>query len=243
MLTKSTVKFIKSLQEKKYRKQEQSFVVEGAKSVKEVLESDYEVLMLVATPEYIRESSASSKGVEVLETTREMLASLGDFQTNDTVLAVVRMRGQQDLVIPEREYTLLLDDIRDPGNMGTIIRTADWYGIRNIIASKESVDFYNPKVINSTKGSFTRISVHYESLPSVLIPVRLPVYGAMLQGENVHSVKFKEGGIILIGNEASGLSSEVQRFITNPITIPKFGKAESLNAAIATAIILDNIKR
>jgi TrmH family RNA methyltransferase len=243
MLTKSTIKFIKSLQEKKYRKQEQSFVVEGAKSVKEVLASDFEILMLVATPEYIRDNELTSTSYQLAEAKSDVLASLGDFQTNDTVLAVVRMKKYPELILAKNGYTVFLDDIRDPGNLGTIIRTADWYGITTIVASKESVDLYNPKVINSSKGSFTRVNVYYESLVEVLAPVKLPVYGAMLAGASVHQTRFGEAGLLLVGNEATGLSPEVQRLVTHPITIPRYGKAESLNAAVATAIILDNIRR
>jgi TrmH family RNA methyltransferase len=136
-----------------------------------------------------------------------------------------------------------LDDIRDPGNLGTIIRTADWYGIKHILASEETVDFYNPKVINSTKGSFTRVQVHYTDLNAILAANELPVFGAFLTGENVHQAKFPKAGLLVIGNESNGISPSLSTKITHPVTIPKFGQAESLNAAIATAILLDNIRR
>lgn len=243
MLTKSTIKFIKSLQEKKYRKQEQCFVVEGGKSVEEVLNANFEVMMLVGSQEFLGSVKQVPRGTEIFESRASEMSSLGDFQTNDAALAVVRMKPRTEPRIEPNGFTLLLDDIRDPGNLGTIIRTADWYGITTILASEETVDFYSPKVINSTKGSFIRVNFIHAYLPEILSKQSLPVYGAFLDGTNVHKVRFKESGILIIGNESKGISSAVEKFVTDRITIPRFGKAESLNAAIATAIIFDNIKR
>jgi TrmH family RNA methyltransferase len=137
----------------------------------------------------------------------------------------------------------MLDDVRDPGNLGTIIRTADWYGVTTIIASEETADTYNAKVIQSSMGSFTRVHMYYTNLENYLRQTTLPVLGAFLDGENVHSCAFGEGGILVIGNEANGISPAVENFVTQRITIPRIGGAESLNAAIATAVILDNIRR
>ncbi|HEX8060506.1 MAG TPA: RNA methyltransferase, partial [Cyclobacteriaceae bacterium] len=128
------------------------------------------------------------------------------------------------------------------GNLGTIIRTADWYGIRHIIASEETADFYNPKVIRSTMGSFCRVNVFYCSVAEFLNGAK-NVYGAFLDGSNVHEMKFAGGGMIVMGNESNGISKEIEKFVTKRITIPKFGKAESLNASMATGIILDNLRR
>lgn len=242
MLTKSTIKFIKSLQEKKYRKQEQCFIVEGAKSVEEVLNADFEVRMLVASPQFLQRVKFIPEDTEVMESKPSEMSGMGDFQTNDAALAVVRMKAKQIPNISDDNFTLLLDDIRDPGNLGTIIRTADWYGITNILASEETVDFYSPKVINATKGSFVRVNFVNADLPVTLAQQSLPVYGAFLDGEDVHKVGFGKGGILVIGNESWGISPAVEKFVTKRITIPRFGKAESLNAAIATAIILDTIK-
>jgi len=244
MLTKSTIKFIKSLQEKKYRKQEQCFVVEGAKSVEEVLQSDFGVEMLVASPEFVQSVESWRSNIQIFEAKPTEMAGLGDFQSNDAALAVVRMKPKTEPVVSPNSFTLLLDDIRDPGNLGTIIRTADWYGIQTIIASEETVDFYSPKVINSTKGSFIRIHFSNADLSQVLQKqTALPVYGAFLDGEDVHTIQFPKGGLLVIGNESKGISPTVEKFVTNRVTIPRYGKAESLNAAIATAILLDNIKR
>lgn len=242
MLSKANIKFIKSLQVKKYRKQEQCFVVEGAKSVLELLNSDFEVSKIVGTEEFVA-VLPPLPNVEIHVVSERDLESLGEFQTNNSALAVARMKPNKPLYITSKEFALVLDDIRDPGNLGTIIRTADWYGISKIIASTETADFYSSKVITATMGSFTRISVYYTKLPDYLSVVKQKVFGAYLEGKNVHQVKFEESGLILIGNESHGISPALERYVSEKITIPRFGKAESLNAAIATSIICDNVMR
>jgi TrmH family RNA methyltransferase len=241
MLSKAKIKFIKSLQIKKYRKQEQSFVVQGAKSVQELLNSDFETLMVVGTSDY-EERLDLKRDVEYVVASEKDLAALGEFQTNDAVLAVARTKPNTPASRPEA-FTLLLDDIRDPGNLGTILRTADWYGINSIIASPETADLYNPKVISATMGSFTRIHVYYENLETILSNKTGRVFGAYLKGNDVHKERFEGGGMVIIGNESRGIAPQFEKYITDKITIPRFGGAESLNAAIATAIICDNIRR
>ncbi len=241
MISKAKAKLIKSLQVKKYRKQEQSFLVEGRKGVEELLKSDFAVTTVCATKEFIK--SHELGGVEVIEATPSELASVGSVESNDSVLAIARMKDNIRPSIAANEYALVLDDIRDPGNLGTIIRTADWYGIRHIIASEETSDLYNPKVIRSTMGSFSRVSVFYTSLETFLSEAKSMVYGAFLGGSDVHQLKFAPGGLIVVGNESNGISASLGKFITQKITIPRFGNAESLNASIATGIILDNLKR
>jgi RNA methyltransferase, TrmH family len=242
MLSKANIKFIKSLQVKKYRKQEQCFVVEGAKSVMELLASDFEVVKLLATEKFLDEYPVSTKA-EVIAVTEKELEGVGEFQTNATALAVARMKPNKMFTASPDEFALVLDDIRDPGNLGTIIRTADWFGIGKIIASPDTADLYNPKVISSTMGSFIRVDVLYTPLEDYLAKSSLQIFGAYLEGKNVHDVTYGKGGLIVIGSESHGISSGLERFITQRITIPRFGKAESLNAAIATAIICDNIRR
>jgi len=219
--------------------------VEGAKSVKELLQSDFETIWMAGTEGFTadNESALRSSGAEVVVSSEKELGSLGLFQTNEAALAVAKMKHNALPVIKDNETLLVLDDIRDPGNLGTIIRTADWYGIKHIIASEDTADFYNPKVISSTMGSFCRTSVYYTSLPDYLHMKTLPVYGAFLNGEDIHKVQFKSGGMIVIGNESRGISPEVEKFVTHRITIPRIGGAESLNAAIATGIFLDNLRR
>lgn len=245
MLSKARIKFIKSLQLKKYRKQEQCFVVEGRKSVQELLKSDYQIEQLLITHQFGQENGSLLKTFkgEVLEVKSTELADLGEYKTNDAALAVVRIKSNQSPVIKSEGFILMLDDIRDPGNLGTIIRTADWYGIKNIVASEETADIYNSKVIQSSMGSFIRVGIFYTNLVQYLGEANLPVFGTFLGGDNVHQLDFGATGIVVIGNEASGISKEIEQFVTKRITIPRFGHAESLNAAMATAVICDNIRR
>ena len=242
MLSRATIKFIKSLQVKKYRKQEQCFVIEGAKSVLELLASDFELVKLIATPDFLSRIKIPAKG-EVAEVDESTLETLGEFKTNKTALAIARTKPNYPLEINADEYGLVLDDIRDPGNFGTIIRTADWYGITKIVVSPDTADLYNSKVITSTMGSFTRVRIYYTALDPYLAACNLPVYGAFLEGRDVHEVPFAGGGLVVIGSESHGISDVVGRFITERITIPRYGSAESLNAAIATAVICDNLRR
>lgn len=241
MLSKAKTKLIKSLQVKKYRKQEQSFLVEGRKGVEELLKSDFTVTTVCGTRAFI--DSHDLGKIEVIEATAAELQAAGSVETNDSVLAIARMKDNIRPATGSNEYALVLDDIRDPGNLGTIIRTADWYGVRHIIASEETADFYNPKVIRSTMGSFCRVNVFYTSLEEYLSKANVTVYGAFLGGANVHQLKFAPGGLIVVGNESNGISADVGKFVTQKITIPKYGQAESLNASMATGIILDNLRR
>ncbi|HZX75253.1 MAG TPA: TrmH family RNA methyltransferase, partial [Cyclobacteriaceae bacterium] len=180
MISKARIKFIKSLQVKKYRKQEQCFIVEGAKSVKELLHSDFETLWVAGTEDFTRDNKTLlvASGAEVVSANEQELSSAGLFQTNEAALAVAKMKGNTAPTLTAHEFVLALDDIRDPGNLGTIIRTADWYGIKHIIASEDTADFYNPKVISSTMGSFGRMSVYYTNLPDYLQKITRPLYGA-----------------------------------------------------------------
>lgn len=242
MLSKARIKFIKSLQVKKYRKQEQCFVVQGAKGVLELLASDFEVMTVFGTSDFL-DRQAVKTGVEIVAVTERELEDLSEFQSNDATLAVARIKPNQAITIAEDEFALALDDIRDPGNLGTIIRTADWFGINKVIASDETADFYNPKVISATMGSFTRVDLYYTELDKYLSNSKANIFGAFLNGKDIHHVDFGQGGLIVIGNESRGISPALESFITQRITIPRYGKAESLNAAIATAVICDNVRR
>lgn len=217
-------------------------MVEGAKSVEELLSSDFEVVNVIGTSAFLSGTGTSLRG-EVTEVSESVLETLGEFRSNRSALAVARMKPNAPIAVTGSEYALVLDDIHDPGNLGTIIRTADWYGITKIIASPETADLYNSKVITSTMGSFTRVHLYYTELQHYLDQCTLPIYGAFLKGKDVHSVLFKQGGLLLVGSESHGISPEIERFVTEKITIPRFGKAESLNAAIATAVICDNLRR
>lgn len=245
MLSKNTLKFIKSLQQKKFRKKEHAFFVEGSKNVSELLNSDFEITHVLYTQKFAEEypNALSKFEGEAFMVTQNVLQSVGSFQTNDSALAVAKIIENQPPKISKNELILILDDVRDPGNLGTIIRIADWYGIKNMVCSNESADFYNPKVLNSSMGSFTRVNVSYTDIYTYLLQVNYPIYGAFLEGKNIHQSEFLPTGFIVMGNESNGISDQVGSLVTDRITIPRFGNAESLNVAIATAIICDNFRR
>ncbi|GGF26442.1 TrmH family RNA methyltransferase [Echinicola rosea] len=245
MISKNTVKFIKSLQQKKFRKQEGVFFVEGAKNVTELLHSDFEVTHLLYTAKYQEQHSQliSSCNAASYEVSPKTLESAGSFQTNDAALAVAKLKKNTPFDIEEGELAIALDDVRDPGNLGTIIRIADWYGIHKLVLSSQTADFYNPKVLHSSMGSFTRVSFFYTDLEAYLPQQALPIYGAFLEGEDIHRSTLVPAGIILMGNEAKGISPRLEALVSQKLTIPSFGHAESLNVAIATAVICDNFRR
>jgi RNA methyltransferase, TrmH family len=245
MLTKNKIKYIKSLQLKKYRKKEQSFIAEGAKTVLELLHSDHQITTLVCTDLFLQEHKniTNNGDYEIIQVSEKELSSLGTFENNNTALAVARMKENRPVNLSEGEFAIALDDVRDPGNLGTIIRIADWYGIKKLICSDNTAELYNPKVINSSMGSFTRVEVSYCDLEEFIRKCSVPVYGAFLEGENVHQLKQEAAGVILMGNEANGISAGVASLISRKINIPRFGQAESLNVAIATAVLCDNLIR
>ncbi len=244
MISKQQAKFVKSLKLKKYRKKATCFLVEGAKNIIELLSSDYEVQSLFVTDKFVLEAPDHLlSNIDYQICTEKELADIGTFQTNEYALAVAKIKSVP-LDISNDNILLALDDVSDPGNLGTIIRIADWYGLTTIVASMDSADFYNPKVINASMGSFCRINFHYMDLASFFQSnSHREVFGAMLNGENVHNAKADKPSIILMGNESNGISKSLDKFITKKITIPKIGNAESLNVAVSTAIICDNLIR
>lgn len=244
MITKNTVKLIQSLKQQKFRKQHGLFVVEGRKMVDELLNSSFEVEMLLATEKY----AESNRINHVYETvTQVQMEQMSGQDTEPGILAVVRIPEQKDITLLPSDTTLALDNIANPGNMGTIIRTADWFGIKNIACSESCVEVWNPKVVQATMGSLFRINIYKTDL-CVFLKNHSDIksYGAFLEGENIFSDKLDfNGGIVVIGSESHGISEEVKGLISNPITIPKptGSDTESLNASIATAIILSEFYR
>lgn len=220
-------------------------MVEGAKSVLELLLSGYKTRTVYGTPLFLQEYAKELQiaNTELVTVNSELLSSLGTFQTNDAALAVAEMLPNTPLAAAEGEFALVLDQLNDPGNLGTIIRIADWYGIRTIICSESTVDFYNPKVIAAAKGSFTRVRAYYTHLPEFFEEQTLPVYGADMHGKDVHAYTFAASGYLLMGNEANGIEAVLQNYITDTLSIPGYGGAESLNVAVATAVICDNLRR
>ncbi|GMQ29485.1 RNA methyltransferase [Algoriphagus confluentis] len=245
MLSKNTVKFIKSLHQKKYRTESGMFFVEGEKSVLEVLDSDFLIEMLLITEAFEQKHGTPLQFFtgKIERITQNQLEQLGQYQSNDSALAVVKMKENRAFSPAAGEWTLALDEVRDPGNLGTIIRIADWYGIKRLVFSPQTAEFYNPKVIQATMGSFTRVEFFYENLGEVFARWRQPVYGAFLDGKNIHTLQNALPGVILMGNESKGISQESGHWVTEKVTIPGFGRAESLNVAIATAILCDNFIR
>lgn len=243
MLTKATAKFIKSLQLKKYRKREGRFVVEGIKSVLEVLHSVYETELVLGTADFLEQNKIRLEGYDTLEVGSRQLSAVGNYANNDGALAVVKIPNEDSRPQLQAPLTLALDTINDPGNFGTIIRLADWYGIQEIITTRGTVDVYNPKVIAAAKGSFTRVRVFIVDLPFLLGSVKMAIYGAVMAGNNIYEEAFSKPAIIVMGNEANGISPEVEALLHKKITIPKRGSAESLNVAMATAVICDNFFR
>ncbi|MBO0935445.1 RNA methyltransferase [Fibrella sp. HMF5335] len=246
MLSKAIAQLVRSLHQKKYRQQENLFLVEGAKSVQEVLSSAFRVELLLATDAFITDNTAliSPQRCRVEIATPDELTRLGTLESNNAAIAVVQMRPNTPPTLPPNQWTLVLDDVRDPGNLGTILRIADWYGIDTILCSATTADVYNPKVISASKGSFTRIQWWYGDLEAILKTARQPIFGAFLDGEDVHQLTFgTAGGLIVLGNEANGIGPSVEKLITHRVTIPRYGLAESLNVSIATAVLLDNLRR
>ncbi|MEL7147782.1 MAG: RNA methyltransferase [Bacteroidota bacterium] len=223
---------------KKNRDKDHVFVLEGSKNLLELLDSDFEVIKLLCTKIFYIENEAKLSKLSgvVSVTEQQIIESAGSFKTNNAGLAIVQM---PDAAVPPNldGWILALDRVQDPGNLGTIIRTADWFGIRDVICSPDTVDVYNPKVINATMGSFSRVKVSYGALGPILEKQDLPVFGALLEGEVLHQVGRSQKGIILMGNESKGISDTLKTHITTPVSIPRIGGAESLNVAIATGIL------
>ncbi len=239
MVSKNEVKYIQSLYQKKNREAEQLFVAEGPKLVEELLQADFSIKTIYATAAWLEQHG--SLPVAAREVQPEELARLSHQQTPNQVLAVVAQRAAGALPQLKQRLTLVLDGIRDPGNLGTIIRIADWFGITQIIAGDDTVELYNPKVIQSTMGSFIRVKLWYTQPDAVLANAGIPVYGALLQGKAVQQCAKVSEGLLVIGNESKGIRENLLPLITHAITIPRIGGAESLNAAVATGILLSHL--
>jgi TrmH family RNA methyltransferase len=238
MVVKSQIKFIKSLQQKKYRIQYRMFVAEGIKLVRELLDSDFGVYAMFATEQGLLPIDERLQLVSEAQ-----LLQMSGLKAPNKVLAVFHMPEEGKL--ENSDWIVALDDVRDPGNLGTIIRLCDWFGVGQLVCSGNTVDCYNPKTLQATMGSLARVLVLYTDLPQFLRETALPVYGAFMDGSVVYGEKFPEKGVLVMGNEANGISPEVEGLIRNRVGIPQFGipTAESLNVATATAILLNEVRR
>ncbi len=247
-LTNKIRKLIRSLEQKKYRKQTGLFVVEGQKSINDLLESDFAIHeIFIGTGLIDKVSIPPHIPVTVVEDSEFERISLQ--KTPQKILALVEQKNWQIdiLQIARSDIVLVLDNIQDPGNMGTILRTADWFGIRAILASNGTVDIYNPKVVQASMGAIFRIPVIYEDIVQTLGNAgELPVYGTFMQGDNIYTTSLENRGFIVMGNEANGIGKNTEKLITQRLTIPSFNPGkhpESLNVGMATAIVLSEFRR
>lgn len=223
--------------------QEKLFIVEGAKNVLEFLDSDFTVEEVYGTEDFQEQNKELilRSSVQFIEANEGSLRQAGTLSSNNAALALVKIPGNSLGAIPVDQWTIALDHINDPGNLGTIIRIADWYGIKQIIVSENSVDAYNPKTVNASKGSLARVLVAAGHLKEVLAEYEGAILGTDMQGTNIHTLERPKGGVLLMGSESHGISSELDELLSQRITIPRIGGAESLNVAIATAIICDRL--
>ena len=244
--TKAELREVRSLQQKKGRSEQHRFLVEGLKSVEELLLSDWPVAAVYATAEAMPklQGKAHARGIRCYEINPSLLASLGTLVSNDQAIAVAMMRPMHRITWSASSRVLALDHIADPGNLGTMLRLGDWYGVDAVLCSPNCVDRYNPKVVSASMGSFLRVPVAVAELSGVFAEAKsagLALMGAVLTGENVHaSTTLMPPGVLVIGSESHGLSLEVESLLTHRLTIPRFGQAESLNAAVACGILLDH---
>lgn len=239
MVSKNQIKLINSLQQKKYRKLHNLFIAEGKKVIQELIDANFNLELLFVTKENLFDqkhrpeliSDSDLKKISALTTANDCLAV---FKIKD-----VNFKTNSDL-------ELALDNIKDPGNMGTIIRLCDWFGISKIVCTEETVDIYNPKVVQATMGSLARVEVLYTNLTNYLKNCDVEIFGTFMEGTNIYKTELPTKGIIVMGNEANGISAEIENLVTQKISIPRFGnlqQTESLNVATATAIILSEFKR
>ena len=240
MLSNNVIKIITSLSSKKYRQKYNLFVVEGVKNIGEVIKSSIKIKELFITEDFWPDENSIKKTY----IDEKELKKISFLSTPNVGLALCELPNN-DENIKLNGLTIALDDIRDPGNLGTIIRLADWFGVENILCTKESVDLYNPKVVMSTMGSFTRVKVHYIELESFLSTYKGNIFGTFMEGESIYEQKLPQEGILVMGNEANGISKPIENLTTNKLSIPFFGKngsTESLNVAVATSVILGEFK-
>ncbi|MBD0778508.1 RNA methyltransferase [Maribacter sp. ANRC-HE7] len=239
MVGKSQIKFIKSLLQKKYRNQYGMFVVEGLKTVQELLDSNFEAHIIYTVGDVL--VNAEHMNTELVS--EQELKRLSNLKSPNKVLGVFKFPEEKP--VDQQGWVLALDDVRDPGNLGTIIRLCDWFGVQHLVCSNNTVDCFNPKVLQATMGSITRVNIVYTDLVQFINESSLSVYGTFMDGDNVHTTPLPQKGILVMGNEANGISSAIEALVDHRISIPQFGdqRTESLNVATATAIFLNEIKR
>ncbi|MBE9469162.1 MAG: RNA methyltransferase [Bacteroidetes bacterium] len=250
MLSKNTIKFINSLQKKKNRNINKLFIVEGDKIVKEIIKSELEIDKIFFTKHWEENIIKNNLSTEIVN--ENELKKISSLKTPNNALAIVKMPNYKiDKNEIENELSIVLDDLQDPGNLGTIIRTADWFGIKNIICSQNSADVYNPKVVQATMGAIARVKVHYVDIEKYLSNSNFAddfkIYGTFLNGKNMNETKLSDKGLIIMGNESQGISKNIERFVNEKLFIPNYPSnsktSESLNVSTATAIVCYEFRR
>lgn len=239
-LSINKIKWIRSLHDKKSRDSEGLYLIEGEKMVEEALSTRPELVHTLIELNGIRQPDLAFQGA-YFSCTEKQLNQVSTLKTPNKLLAVVRKPLEQTVDLSG--LVLALDGIQDPGNLGTIMRIADWFGIRQIICSNDTVDCYNPKVVQASMGAVLRVSINYSDLEEVLSNYTGEIYGAFLEGNSIYKEQLNQTGIIVLGNEGNGIRKEVSQFITDKIHIPSFGGAESLNVSVAAGIIVSEFKR
>jgi len=239
MISKNELKYIQSFAHKKQWAQESVFIVEGPKLVGELLDTDWEVEAVYGLESWAKEMKNTIAHFTIVS--EEELERMSLLQQPNQVIALVKKKQFDSALHFKGNLTLILDGIQDPGNLGTIIRTFDWFGGTQIIVTDDTAGFYNPKVIQSTMGSFARVNLAYTSLEAYFKEAALPILGALLNGNSIYSQPTLKEGILVIGNESNGISESLLSFITIPVSIPRVGGAESLNAAVAGGILLSHL--
>ena len=237
-LSKNHIKLITSLSQKKYRQKYKLFVVEGVKVVQEFLNSSYELDIVFSSD---TDFSSTNKFIEI---TDQELKKISSLKNPNKVLAIFKIPNQINPIMGG--LILVLDSINDPGNLGTIIRLCDWFGIEQLVCSNETVDCFNPKVVQASLGSLTRVAVSYLDLKKYLQNASVPIFVADMDGLDVYKTKLPDSALLVLGNEANGISDEIKQLVTTKITIPRFGaiqQTESLNVATASAILLSEFRR
>jgi TrmH family RNA methyltransferase len=243
MLTKSHIKLITSLNQKKFRQQQQLFVVEGIKGVKEFLNSEFKLHLLFSTEAIF--------DAETILVSEKELQKISGLKSPNIAVAIFNIptilsNAQEKKNSGSNGLIVALDDVRDPGNLGTIIRLCDWFGIKNLVCSNATVDCYNSKVVQATMGSLARVDIEYTDLETYIKGYKHDVFGTFMDGDEIYSQNLPDCGMIVMGNEANGISESIEKLITKKLSIPKFGDlkaTESLNVATATAIVLSEFKR
>jgi RNA methyltransferase, TrmH family len=245
MISKSQISYIKSLHQKKNRKEQGHFIVEGLKSIQEFINSNYIVDSVYCTENLVPKLDNLSQKIKPVGITESELSRISTLSTPQAILAVVQIPKQTDLNVKKLDgsFLIALDGIQDPGNLGTIIRTADWFGLNTVLCSMDTAEVYNPKVVQASMGSLSRVNVIYTNLRVLFSQINFPVFGAVLEGKSIYETDFGHEGIILLGNEGNGISKDLQERINYPITIPRYGKAESLNVAISASIFCSELRR